>query len=53
MEFAVENNKSLSRVEEDTRKGAKRILLKEVMLWINSYMVEYGFLPLDLIRMDE
>ena len=51
MEFMVENNQSISRDKEDLKKGERVRIPKEIPSWIKKWMVEYGFSPLNLVKM--
>jgi hypothetical protein len=51
IEFAAENHQSFSRAEEIFKKGARGRLLREIPLWINTFLVEEGMLIISLTEM--
>jgi hypothetical protein len=44
IDFAMENHQSFSREEVIFKKGACKIILLEIPLWINVFLVEEGML---------
>jgi hypothetical protein len=44
IKFAAENHQSFSRAEEVFKKGTRGRLVREIPLWIKSFLVEEGML---------
>ena len=45
MEFAIENNKVVSKDDEELKWGERGRMLKEISLCIKPWIVEYIFFP--------
>ena len=53
LEFVAKDKQSTIKVEDELNRREIGILLKEFPLWIKIWLVEFGFLPLKWIRMEE
>jgi hypothetical protein len=51
IEFAAQNHQYFSRAEEDFKKGARRIMLREIPLWIKVFLMEEGILTMSPTEM--
>jgi len=49
IEFAVELNQYFSKPKEYLRRGARRRLVKEIVVWVNIFMMEEHDIPFNLI----
>jgi hypothetical protein len=51
IEFAIENHQYFSREEENFKKDARGIMLREIPLWIKVFLMEEGMMTMSPIEM--